>query len=269
MDELTCEIWLWILSCLLIGVEILYRRFHWRYICLYVVAITYCFWLGPVLSSPSHISFAVYVVLVLWTYYWHHHSASQARADNAVPLYVGERIDCDDDTMEKWIVAMKIKTPADNAGYDYVLVKAITGTMTHKQQKSEEDISNFYRLNHVGWSIHKVQDRNSQYEIFGDVCNESAINTALLITNSTIYTYFKCMMLYRPDTIFVYLFLLCSLFVHQCCSLPVEVVLYSSVTLITAVVNFIVVIEISMLQPGKRFAINESILYRSAIEQNF
>ena len=95
-------------------------------------------------------------------------------------------------------------------------------------------------------------------------------NTALQMTNSTFYTYFKCMKLYRPNKLFVYVFLLCSLVAYQCCGLPVGTIYISSASLITAIINLIVVIEISMMQPGQTFVFTESIsFFCSTIAQDF
>ena len=142
----------------------------------------------------------------------------------------------------------------------------------HKAQNIDK---NLYRLDHVGWynrECIEVQKRNSN-KPFAYLSNEAATSVALQIANSKIYTYYKCMELYRPDALIVYLILLCSLVAYQFCSLPVRsfgAVLNSLVSFITAIINIIIVTEISMLQPGERFTFGESFSYFcSAIPQDF
>ena len=95
-------------------------------------------------------------------------------------------------------------------------------------------------------------------KISGFSSSESAINVALQMTNSTVYTYFKCMVSYRPHVFFRYLLLLCCPVAYQCYSQPT--VITTPIIATTVLINLIAVIEINILQVGKNFDFIESIL---------
>ena len=207
---------------------------------------------------------------MLWVIYCRLISARDV--DDGKPLYLGKKIDLVKNTYTRrvqWTVVVK-KLLA--SGYD-VTIQDFSRKGIYKAQKFNNCY--LYHLDHVGWcdlKLIEVQQGNSN-EPFVYLSNEAATSVALQITDSKIYTYCKCMELYRPDTLVVYFILLCSLVAYQFCSLPVRsigAVLNSLVPFITAIINLIAVIEISMLQPGERFTLKESFSYFcSAIPQDF
>ena len=99
-------------------------------------------------------------------------------------------------------------------------------------------------------------------KIPGYQSKESVIDTALQISNSTAYTNFKCIMSYRPLALIKYLLLLCCPAVYQCCSQPITTALPLAVVPTAVIINFIAVIEISMLHlhVGQRFTFIDRIL---------
>ena len=191
--------------------------------------------------------------------------------------------------MDNWILAAKIPIEVDNSPvkdhdnppgrsrrfnrnrYNYLVIQAISREIRRGQNSPldsplsripDTDINQNYRLNHVGWYNHRsdipVVIRNGP-RIPGYQSRESAINITLQISDSTVYTYFKCMMSYWPRTLIKYLLLLCSPVVCQCCIQPLATVLPPVIPTVI-IINFIAVIEISMLQVGQKFAFVESIL---------
>lgn len=189
--------------------------------------------------------------------------------------------------MDKWILAAKV--PIDNGPavkdndpsgrsrrfntrrYNYLVMQAISREIRRGLNRpidaplsiSDTDINQNYRLNHVGWCNHRSDIpeiiRNGP-RIPGYQCSESAMNVALQTSNSTVYTYFKCMMLYRPRAIIKYLLLLCCPVIFQCCAQSATTVLPPVIPATTVIINFIAVMEIYVLQVGQRFAFIESIL---------
>ena len=69
------------------------------------------------------------------------------------------------------------------------------------ERRDREYIEENYYLKFVGWYNQKFDydrgDNVAQLEIFGYPCKESAINVALHVTKSRLYTYIMCMLKYR------------------------------------------------------------------------
>ena len=154
--------------------------------------------------------------------------------------------------MDKWILAAKV--PIDNgpvkdhnepsdrsrrfntSRYNCLVMRAISRDIRQGQNRPldtplsipDTDINQNYRLNHVGWYNHRSDIpeviRNGP-RIPGYQCSELAMNVALQTSNSTVYTYFKCMMSYRPRAIIKYLLLLCCPVMCQCCAQSVTTAL--------------------------------------------
>ena len=202
---------------------------------------------------------------------------------------------------DEWIVAVKI--PADNGPvkpdnpasgrprrfsdnrYNYLVIQQAVSREIRRGLNSplivpDSDINQNYRMNHVGWYKHN-SERNPDPPVIirnfvrnapmisGYPSNESAVNMALQVSNSTVYTHFKCMLSYRPHTFIKYLLLLlCSpvmpvMYQWLYCSQPIVTALPLMIpTSVAAVINFITGIEINMLQVGQqqKFPLIESIL---------
>ena len=192
--------------------------------------------------------------------------------------------------MERWILAARV--PIDNGPvkdgdpsgrsrrfdgnrYNYLVIQAISREI-HRGQNSRQnspldtplsipdtEINQNYRLNHVGRYNHRsdipVVIRNGP-RIPGYQCSESAMHIALQMSDSTVYTYFKCMMSYRPHALIKYLLLLCCPILYQCCIQPVTTVLPPPVIPAAIIINFIAIIEINVLQVRQKLAFIESIL---------
>jgi len=178
--------------------------------------------------------------------------------------------------VDEWIVATKV--PIDDGpikdkpssrrrsrGYDgnrynYLVMQAISREI-HRGQNNRENnnpllipdtnINQNYSLNQVGWCNHKsdtpVVIKNG-LKIPGFPCSELATNMAFQVSDSKVYTYFKCMMSYRPHALLGYIFLLCCPVAFQCYSQPFITALPPVVIPIFAVTNFIIMLEINMLQ---------------------
>ena len=226
----------------------------------------------------------------------------ESNAENNLPLYIGERTNSllvknnrigsgitervsQLEKKAKWILVAKV--PADNGPvkdnppdrsrrfdsnrYNYLVIQAISrevrrGPVDFPLNVPDTDINhNYHNLNHVGWcnlrSDIPVAIRNGP-KIPGYQSRESVISTASQMSNSTVYTYFKCMLSYRPHALIKYLLLLCCPAVYQCCSQPITTALPPAVVPTAAIINFIAVMEISMLhlQVGLGFTFIDRIL---------
>ena len=181
---------------------------------------------------------------------------------------------------DEWIVAVKIPIrpdgpikdkPSGNSRrfdrnrYNYLVIQSVLREIHGRENPllsiPETNINQNYHLNHVGWYNHNPNTplvNINGPKISGFSSSESAINVALQMTNSTVYTYFKCMVSYRPHVLFRYLLLLCCPVAYQCYSQPTAIT--TSITATTVMINLIAVIEINILQVGKNFDFIESIL---------
>ena len=183
---------------------------------------------------------------------------------------------------DEWIVAAKIPIePADDGPikdkpsgksrrfdsnrYNYLVIQAVSREIRGRKNSllaiSEKHINQNYRLNHVGCYNHNPDTpvvNTNEPKNLGFSSSESAINVALQTADSTVYTYCKCMVSYRPHALFMYLLLLCCPVVYQCYSQPAAIA--TSITATTVIINLIAVVEINMLQVGQQFDFFGSIL---------
>ena len=130
-----------------------------------------------------------------------------------------------------------------------------------------------YYLKFVGWYNQKFDyDRTegnnvAQLEIFGYPCKESAINVALHVTKSRLYTYLMCMLKYRKHAFFgSYLLFFCGVILyHRCNQPPVTDLEYlqSMIPITVIFINELAMIEIMILQIGERYSFYESIKFFS------
>ena len=164
----------------------------------------------------------------------------------------------------------------DGNRYNYLVIQAISREVRRGQNPPADfplnipdtDMNQDYQnLNQVGWcnlrSDIPVAITNgpkiSEYQ-----SKESVIDTALQMSNSTVYTYFKCMLSYRPLALIKYLLLLCCPAVYHCCSQPIVTALPLAVVPTAVIINFIAVTEISILHlhVGQWFTFIDGILIK-------
>lgn len=222
---------------------------------------------------------------------------SKSNTEINSPLYVGERTSdlvknnlknnitgCGSTPQlknsDKWIVAAKIPVESDgpikdkpsgksrrfdNNRCNYLVMQAASRETRRRQNSfmviSEKHINQNYRLNYVGCYNHNpdipVVNINEPKNL-GFSSSDSAINMALRMSDSIVYTYFKCTVSYRPHVLFRYLLLLCCPAVCHCYSQPVAMATLATAT--TIIINLIAVIEINILQVGQQFDLFGSVL---------
>ena len=244
MDQIWKK-WFLIVSLLVLGAVLRYRRFYWcldwsyEWLCWLVAIFTYLYPIEVASTLPYVLAMYVCYVLGMCSYSAFmtskHDMNFESSTENNLPLYIGERTSSvvvknnrirsgvtervsQLEKKAKWILAAKIpaeNVPAvkdtdppdrprrfDSNRYNYLVIQAISREVRRGKNPPKDfplnippdtDINqNYYNLNHVGWcnlrSDIPVAIRNEP-KIPGYQSRESVMNTALEMSNSTVYTY--------------------------------------------------------------------------------